>query len=211
LDSLYLNQFLLLAAAHLLAVISPGPDFAVVIKQSISSGKRHAIYTSVGIGSAILIHVLYSALGIGLIISQSVALFSALKYLCAGYLIYLGISAFRAPPPAKLDLASSTNKTVQSLNKSFMLGFLTNVLNPKATLFFLSIFSVIVDANTPLIWLVFYAVYLSIATALWFCMVSFIFSKEAVRTKFVQLGQYFNRTMGTVLVLLGIKVAIAEL
>lgn len=210
-ESIYFNQFLLLAAAHMLAVVSPGPDFAVVIKQSISHGKRHAIYTSLGIGSAILIHVFYSVLGIGLIISQSVALFSVLKYLCAGYLIYLGISAFRAPAPTKLDVAITPDNIELSTRKSFGLGFLTNALNPKATLFFLSIFSVVVDASTPAGWLIFYAIYLCVSTALWFCLVSFIFSKEAVRAKFVQLGVYFNRTMGTVLVLLGIKVAIAEL
>lgn len=211
-DSLFISQFVLLAAAHALAVISPGPDFAVVVKQSISFGRRHALYTSVGIGSAISIHVLYSVLGIGLLISQSQFLFSLLKYLCAGYLIYIGIGALRAKPHSapELDVAKPVIAK-QPLSKAFALGFITNVLNPKATLFFLSIFSVIVTRDTPLSWLVIYAVYLVCSTALWFCFVSLILTKAAVRRKFLRLGHYFDRIMGGLLIALGIKVGLSSL
>lgn len=209
--SIYTTQFLLLAGAHALAVVSPGPDFAIVIKQSISHGRRHAIVTSFGIGSAILVHVLYSVLGIGLIISQSVVLFSLLKYLCAAYLIYIGIGALRAKP-AKQDLSVTEEPVVtgQSTLKSFQLGFMTNVLNPKATLFFLSIFSVIVSAETPLAIVFGYGLYLCLATALWFSFVALIFSRQSVRQQFVRMGHHFDHGMGVVLVLLGITVAWSE-
>lgn len=211
-DSTFFSQFLLLAAAHLLAVISPGADFAIVVRQSITFGKRSAIYTSAGIGCAILIHVLYSVLGVGLLIAQSELLFSLLKYLCAGYLLYLGIAALRTKRDKISSLAHSSGDDMQqSRSKSFGLGFLTNALNPKATLFFLSIFSVIVSTDTPLWWLLCYAVYLCSATTLWFCFVSLVFSKRSVRDKFMVIGHYFDRIMAALFIMLAINVAWAEL
>ena len=127
-DSLFISQFLLIAAAHALAVMSPGPDFAVVVKQSVNYGRRHAIYTSIGVGSAILVHVLYSVLGIGLLISQSVILFSVLKCLCAAYLICIGISALRSKPSQQSEIDVSTKCiSSQRLPRAFGLGFITNV------------------------------------------------------------------------------------
>ena len=81
---MFFSQLFILAAAHFLAVASPGPDLAVVVKQSIRYGKRNAIITSIGIGSAILVHVAYSAVGIGLLIKNSPLLFDILKYCSIG-------------------------------------------------------------------------------------------------------------------------------
>lgn len=212
-ESYLISQFLVLAMAHFLAVASPGPDFAIVVKQSVRLGKSNAIYTSVGIGSAILIHVAYSALGIGLLIKQSPMLFDLLKYLCAAYLAYIGLQALRAQPTESQSIQSdeSGGGIQEAASKSFRLGFITNVLNPKATLFFLSIFSVVVSAQTPTVWLSIYALYLSLATTAWFCFVSMVFSRAKVRMKFLALGHYFDRAMGVILILLAVKVAFSQL
>lgn len=209
-DALLINQFLIIAAAHFIAVVSPGPDLAVVIKQSIQYGKRNALLTSVGIGSAILIHVIYSALGVGLIIKQSPFLFDTLKYLCAAYLTYIGYKSLtvRTTKPEQFDC--SFDKNNQSLFSAFNLGFITNVLNPKATLFFLSIFSVIVSDKTPNSWFVIYAVYLSLATMVWFSFISLVLSKEYIRIKFMSIGHYFDWLMGIVLIGLAIKVVFSS-
>ena len=87
--STYLNEFLIVIIATFFAVISPGPDFAMVLKQSITYGKKSSIYTSIGIGLGIGVHVIYTLLGIGLIISKSIILFTIIKFLGAGYLIYI--------------------------------------------------------------------------------------------------------------------------
>ena len=84
--SLYLTEFLLIAAVHFLAVASPGPDFAIIVKQSISRGRQHALMTSAGIGCGILLHVTYSLIGIGLLIANSPKLFNVLTYVAAAYL-----------------------------------------------------------------------------------------------------------------------------
>ncbi len=212
-DSLFISQLLVLAAAHFLAVASPGPDLAVVVKQSIKFGKRNALYTSVGIGSAILVHVAYSAFGIGLLIKQSPLLFDLLKYLCAAYLAYIGFNALKSQPNVNPDAIEGGEVSLgeqEVASKSFRLGFVTNVLNPKATLFFLSIFSVVVSSQTPALWLGIYALYLSLATMMWFCFVSLVFSKDNIRNKFLSFGHYFDRAMGGILILLAIKVAFSQ-
>ena len=134
---MYWTEFLTVALVHLLAVASPGPDFAIVLRESVSNGRHAGIWTALGVGSGILLHVGYCLLGIGLIVSQSIVLFNLLKWLAAAYLIYIGIRALQARPadPASAELAPLTTRSPRA---AFARGFVTNGLNPKATLFFLS-------------------------------------------------------------------------
>ena len=97
---MYVAEFLTVALIHLLAVASPGPDFAVVVRESVTHGRRAGTWTALGVGSAIFLHVGYSLLGIGLIVSQSIVLFNALKWAAAAYLLYIGFKALRAKPAA---------------------------------------------------------------------------------------------------------------
>ena len=143
--SIYLTEFLLIAAVHFLAVASPGPDFAIIVKQSISQGRQHALMTSVGIGCGILLHVTYSLIGIGLLIANSPTLFNALTYVAAAYLSYIGVQGIRAKPSTDNTLEQRKLDQAQSLGKAFLTGFLVNGLNVKATLFFVSLFSLVIS------------------------------------------------------------------
>ena len=147
---MYWTEFLTVALIHLLAVASPGPDFAVVVRESVTHGRRAGTWTAFGVGSAIFLHVGYSLLGIGLIVSQSIVLFNALKWLAAAYLVYIGIKALRAGPasPATEEVAAPVVE--RTPRGAFVAGFMTNGLNPKATLFFLSLFTVVINPHTPL-------------------------------------------------------------
>ena len=104
---MYWTEFLTVALIHLLAVASPGPDFAVVVRESVTHGRRAGMFTAFGVGTAIFVHVGYSLLGIGIIVSQSIVLFNALKWLAAAYLLYIGIKALRAKPADPAALAAS--------------------------------------------------------------------------------------------------------
>ncbi|GGE47946.1 lysine transporter LysE [Halopseudomonas oceani] len=205
---MYLNEFLLVALVHLLAVISPGPDFAVVIRNSVSGGHRVGLYTAVGVGTGIFVHVAYSLLGIGLIVSQSVWLFNLMKLLAAAYLIYIGVRALRAQP-VSADQPLTTASQL-SARQAFIQGFITNGLNPKATLFFLSLFTVVISHDTPLPVQAGYGVYLAFATGAWFCLVAMLFSRDAVRRAFNRLGHWFDRLMGGVLIGLGLHLALSQ-
>ncbi|KXI30836.1 LysE family translocator [Paraglaciecola hydrolytica] len=209
--SQYSMEFLTIAGVHLLAVASPGPDFAVVLKHSVSFGRRAAMITSIGIGLGILVHVAYSLLGIGLLIQTTPGLFQVLSYAAAAYLLYLGWGAIRSKPNQAVDLNpdSAASNTVSD-KKAFWVGFLTNGLNPKATLFFLSVFAVAVSAQTPNSIKLLYGLYLAAATALWFCILSYCLSSTKVRVFLQSKGYWFDRFMGAILILLAVKLAIPE-
>ncbi len=207
---MYWAEFLTVALIHLLAVASPGPDFAVVVRESVAHGRKAGTYTAMGVGTAIFLHVGYSLLGIGLIVSQSIVLFNALKWAAAGYLLYIGFKALRAKPASASDAPVNVAAGERTARGAFTSGFITNGLNPKATLFFLSLFTVVINPHTPLWVQAGYGVYLALATGLWFCLVARLFSQERVRAGFARMGHWFDRAMGGVLVALGLKLAFTE-
>src|SRR5688572_20451188 len=102
-------EFSKVAVAHFLAVASPGPDFAIVLKQSLSHGRRTAIWTSIGVGTAILLHVTYSLLGIGLLIRGSELWFNVVKYAGAAYIAWIGVQSLRAKPRAEAGAGSDAD------------------------------------------------------------------------------------------------------
>jgi len=148
--SLYINEFLLVVITMFFATVSPGPDFAFILKQAVTYGKKTSIYTALGIGSAVSIHIFYTIIGIGLIISKSLILFTIVKFLGAGYLIYLGYKSFKSSG-FKIDKEKSSEIITIGNKQAFLLGFLCNVLNPKAAFFIISIFTVTISAETPFI------------------------------------------------------------
>ncbi|WP_312915462.1 LysE family translocator [Stutzerimonas kunmingensis] len=208
---MYWMEFMTVALVHLLAVASPGPDFAVVVRESVTQGRRVGSWTALGVGCGIFVHVAYSLLGIGLIVSQSIVLFNLFKWLAAGYLLYLGWRALRARPMS-LDTADEVDTTSdRSPWQAFVVGFVTNGLNPKATLFFLSLFTVVISADTPLWVQAGYGVYIAGATALWFLLVAWLFSRGRVRAGFARMGHWFDRLTGAVLIGLGVRLAVSEI
>lgn len=208
---MYWTEFLTVALIHLLAVASPGPDFAVVVRESVTHGRRAGTWTACGVGTAIFLHVGYSLLGIGLIVSQSIVLFNLLKWAAAAYLLYIGYKALRAKPAAATTDAPVAQHVERTPKAAFVAGFMTNGLNPKATLFFLSLFTVVINPHTPLLVQAGYGVYLAVATGAWFCLVAMLFSQARVRAGFARMGHWFDRAMGAVLVALGVKIALTEM
>lgn len=202
---MYWTEFLTIAVAHLFAVASPGPDFAVVTRQCVTNGTHAGLWTSLGVGSGILLHVTYCVLGVALLLSQSPTLFSITKYIAATYLLYLGVQSFRH---SVQDSSEEKGDSAVDPLKAFVLGFLTNGLNPKATLFFLALFTVVISPETPTSMQIIYGIYLAIATFAWFAMLSKVLGRQAVRNFLLKAGIWFERGMGTVLILLAAQIAI---
>jgi len=222
------EQFLLIAMVHFFAVASPGPDFAIILKQSIRYNRRIAIYTSLGIATGIIVHVTYSLVGIGFLIASDERLFSALKYLAASYFCYIAWHSLKAKNPAnelsatqgintvddvdgQADLTKKARVTSPSNKKAFLTGFLVNGLNVKATLFFASLFSVVIAPETLLTIKIAYGAYLVIATAAWFCFLSFILTQERVRLVLQRKGYILDRVMGVILLLLALQLVLSDL
>jgi threonine/homoserine/homoserine lactone efflux protein len=205
---MYWAEFFTIAIAHLFAVTSPGPDFAVVMRQSLRSGARSGIWTSLGVGSAILLHVAYCLLGVALLLSKSPALFDVMKLTAAGCLLYLGVQSIRASFIPQVEEGEATPQPVLSAARAFGLGFLTNGLNPKATLFFLALFTVVIHPNTPTSIQVMYGVYLAVTTFLWFSFLSLILGIPRVRAFILRMGVWLERVMGVILILISLQIAL---
>lgn len=205
----YWPEFAAIAIAHFFAVASPGPDFAVVLKHSVSYGRANGLATSAGVGAGILVHIIYCLLGVALLISQAPTLFMALKYLAAIYLGYLGVQALRSKPAAgESEQAQPQLDLHQNLLVAFRRGFLTNALNPKATLFFLSLFTLVVSVQTPKMVQLGYGLYMALATWAWFSLLTLLLSKQQVRGFFNAKGFWFDRAIGVVLIVLAIQVVL---
>lgn len=201
-------DFITLLSVHVLGLISPGPDFAVTIKQSLSSGKRAGYYTALGIGLGCMVHMSYCILGLGFVITQSVLALNVLKYVGAGYLTYIGIKALLSKKQTNQTITA--DQSMQSGWAALRIGLLTNLLNPKATLFFLSLFTVIMQPGTPLVTQFIYALIMATVAVGWFCIVSMVLTFAPVQRQFQLYKHWIDRAMGVVLIALGLKVALSK-
>ena len=202
-------EFIGLMLAFGINAIIPGADFAMVLRQSIAHDRRAALFTSAGIATSILVHGSYTLLGVGVIVGQSLLLFNILKWLGAAYLVYLAISALRSPPP-KPPVEAELNGARRGDFSAFALGFLTNLLNPKAVLFFLALFTSLVSAHTAGDIKVLYVACMSLMLFGWFALVSMFFTTASVRQGFFRFGRWFNRVTGITFILLAVRVALAQ-
>ena len=177
-------MFFSAALAHLLAVMSPGPDTAIIFHQSFTKGRVQGMLTALGIGFGIFVHCFFAISGISLLIYSSDEAKFFIKCMGAIYLLYLGISFFISKKSSKTDESKVLFKN------PFIIGFVTNLLNVKAFLFTVSLFSFInLDSNTLMSLI--YLLYFPIITAAWFSFVSYALTHQS-------MGDIFNKHSDTI-------------
>jgi len=198
------NEFLSITAIVALMIISPGPDFAIVVKNSLSYGRMAGIYAAVGIAVANACHITINLLGIGIIIAKSVLLFTIMKILGASYLIYLGYRGLRAKPILQSETPENIVVPTRG-QQGFYSGFITSLLNPKACLFLLSFFSVILLPETPLTTQIGYGIWIVSLVLIWFSFVAWFLTNPLMGQKIERFKHWLERVTGGILVLVGIK------
>ena len=177
-------MFFSAALAHLLAVMSPGPDTAIIFHQSFAKGRVQGMLTALGIGFGIFVHCFFAISGISLLIYSSDEAKFFIKCMGAIYLLYLGISFFISKKSSKTDESKVLFKN------PFIIGFVTNLLNVKAFLFTVSLFSFInLDSNTLMSLI--YLLYFPLITAAWFSFVSYALTHQS-------MGDIFNKHSDTI-------------
>ncbi|MET9885190.1 LysE family transporter [Streptomyces sp. NPDC006430] len=202
-----MTEVIAVAVITLLAVISPGADFAMVVRNSYLYGRPTGLFAAAGVAAGVLVHVSYTMLGVGLLIASSTALFTAIKLAGAAYLVWIGIRTFRTRAEVTVDLRSEPQLTRLGALRS---GFLTNVLNPKTTLFVVSTFTQVVDPDTAVWQQAGYGLFMSAAHLGWFGAVALFFSNERLRDRMLKAQKALNRAIGSVLVGLGVGLGFAR-
>lgn len=199
------TAFLSVLGLNLIALISPGPDFAMTVRNSITSGRRAGLATALGIASGEVVHLLYTICGFGLILSKMLWLLFCIKIAGAIYLTYIGYKALKTRKSTDEKIVAGS--TSISVSTAWRMGFLTNLLNPKAILFFLSIFTVVVDPTTPMPILALIAVAMTLETFFWFAVVALCFSGVKIQSFFHNIRHWVDRVTGGILIALGVKLA----
>ncbi|MFD7497011.1 LysE family translocator [Streptomyces sp. NPDC059832] len=202
-----MTELVAVAVITVLAVISPGADFAMVVRNSYLYGRTTGLMAAAGVAAGVLVHVTYTMLGVGLLIASSTALFTAIKLVGAAYLVYIGVRTFFARGDVDVDLESKPQLTRLGALRT---GFLTNALNPKTTLFVVSTFTQVVGPETGVWQQAGYGLFMSAAHFGWFGLVALFFSNSRLRTSMLKWQKALNRGIGSVLVGLGVTLGLSH-
>lgn len=206
-----LQHFLLFALAALMLNITPGNDMLFVITRSLSYGTKAGIFAALGIGVGCFVHIFASVIGLSLIIRQSEFLFNLIRYAGAAYLIYIGVKSFLEKPSTMLVNQTQANK--DSSLKTLQQGAITNVLNPKVSLFFLAFLPQFVDNQTENVTtqILVLGLWFNVSGTVVNVLIALLFSKIVSRlSKFQQFWKWQHKVSGAVLVGLGLQIALKK-
>lgn len=202
-----MNEILAFTMISLLLVISPGPNTILILKTVGRNGKKAGIENILGLVSATFLHGAISILGLSAVILQSAELFTLIKYLGAAYLLYLGLktifATFRITPRGKVaSQLGGSDKNQFHLN--YMEGFLTQVLNPKVSMFYLAAFPQFLDFDAPNYYGAFLLVSIhALIIFWWFLGVTVCIQRIKSLSKEGTLSLWFQRLSGGLLVYFG--------
>lgn len=208
-----MNEIVAVAVITLLATISPGPDFAMVTRNSYRYGRQAGVLAACGIAAGVQIHVCYTMFGVGVLIAEVPQLFFAIKIAGAAYLVYVGWKTFSNRTQLALAADTSAAHEVQVVSglAAFKSGFLTNVLNPKTTLFVVSTFTQIVQPHTSVAMQFGYGLFMSLVHLVWFAALALFFSQPELRARILKRQLLADKVTGVVLMALGISLAFANM
>ncbi len=214
-----LVPLLLWASIQLAASMSPGPAFILSVKTAMSYGRRPAIFTAIGLAIGVGFHVVIALTGMSLILSKSVIAYNIIKYAGAAYLIYIGINSliksYRAFKEKKDEQSSKAlfvegdihSRQEISISKAFVQGLVTNVLNPKALVFFTAVLSQFLGADMTVSTKIFYGLISVGIEGVWFTFVAVVLTHPAIRQKFIKFIHWIDGVFGGLIVYLGVKIA----
>ena len=196
-------MFIWSALAHLIALTSPGPDTAIVIRQVSVYGRVEGIKTAIGIGFGILIHCIMAISGISLLILDNDQYKFIITLIGGIYILYLGLTMYSSIN----NEVTTNNNPLNIKNNSFNIGLITNIFNIKAFLFFVSLFAILID-NLNGIYFYLYPIYFSFSSALWFIFLSYVLTSSKSKNFNVYNNKYLLVIMSIVLCLIGLYILV---
>ncbi|HDR7795734.1 TPA: LysE family translocator [Bacillus luti] len=207
-----IENYLLFIIMSICLIILPGPDTAMATKNTLVAGKVGGVKTVLGTCVALLIHTLAAVIGLSALIVKSALLFSIFKYVGALYLIYIGIKALLAVKnKGSLDTEDVSINNDNEHASCFRQGFLTNLLNPKVAVFFLTFLPQFLNPNhNTFIQLLIMGLTYLVLTVIWFAFYIFLIDKISAFMKKPKTQSYIQGLTGVVLIGFGIKLALEK-
>ena len=189
---------------HLIALTSPGPDTAIVIRQVSLYGRNEGFKTAVGIGIGIYLHCLLAINGISLIITSNELYKFIISIIGSVYIMYLGINML-------ISKSENINNDSKSTPKnSILIGLITNVFNVKAFLFFVSLFSFLIEDMIDIYFYIF-PIYFALTSSLWFIILSYIFTVSKNKAFNMYSNKYLSSIMSLVLCFIALFILIRSI
>jgi threonine/homoserine/homoserine lactone efflux protein len=207
-----IHDFWLFIVSGFLLNILPGPDTAYIVGRSAQLGWRGGVVAALGIGTGCITHVLAAAVGLSALLVASATAFTAVKWLGAAYLCYVGLTMLLSCP-ANSDVAAPRENIVVPLKRIFWQGALTNMLNPKVAMFFLAFLPQFVEADAPHKPLAFMALGLIFVFngTLWCLGVAVAAARAVGRVqRSSRLMAWINRGLGALFIYLGVRIAFSQ-
>ncbi len=199
-------EFLTITLIIILSAISPGPDFAMVVKNALLHHRKAGIFTALGVSFGLFVHSTYCILGLAVIITKSLLLFSIIKYFGAAYLIYIGIKGLLAKR-SNTTIEENPHYSPMTAYKAFMKGLLCNLLNPKSIMFILAFFTLIINPASSLAAQFAYAIEIMLVCFIWFSLLTLMITHKRVKQSLNKIQFYIVKFMGVVLIGFGARIA----
>lgn len=197
--------------AGIILNLTPGADTIYILGRSISQGKKAGVLSALGITSGALIHCVFAALGLSIILAKSALAFEIVKYAGAVYLIFLGIKMLVSKSHAGFDIKEENGQI--NYRKIYLSGILTNVLNPKVALFFLAFLPQFINPNYAENFLPFLILGLTFVFTgtIWCLSLAFFASKlsDKIRQNY-NIKKWLDKITGGIFIVLGIKLALSR-
>ncbi|MFT6139108.1 MAG: RhtB (resistance to homoserine/threonine) family protein [Psychromonas sp.] len=201
----FMAEIIAVTSIAVLMAVIPGADFVMVTRTSIRNGRLAGLYTTLGVCLSICIHASYSIAGLAVVIANSVWLFSLIKYCGTAYLIYI---AWQLLTTRELLSTQQANESLKIFNLAALrLGFMSNILNPKAPIFFVSIFTQVISLETPLVMQISYGLIIVFAHLIWFGCVTLLISHPNLLPRFNKHKLKIDMVAGIMLILFAIKLS----
>lgn len=199
-----ITSWLAVVSVCLLGAMSPGPSLAVVLKQTLNSGRKAGLITAIAHGLGFGLYALLSVSGIAVVITTSPLLFTGLQWLGAGFLLWLGIKGLlaKAPEPGATTVVAEGAATGSN---AFRDGFLIVFLNPQVAVFLIAVFSQVIGSHTNAMERLAYAGTAMFIDMGWYVMVAWLFSTPRWLHKLQKKSVWLERAFGVILIALAAR------
>jgi len=216
-DYSYLTLAFFIGTVHFIALISPGPDALLILRNSINYSRRTALWSAFGLALGVVFHVTYTLFGLAFLTQKMPAILQIIAILGAAYLFYLGtaalVAALRQSAQGGFTESASDKEKTEELSawQAVAMGCFTNIFNPKAFAYFISFFAVVIVKIKSSWQAIIIGLELVLLTWLWFSLLSFLVSMPRVQHFFHRYERIMNAVIGIAFIAFGIAMLLFNL